>query len=104
MRDKIEKHSSIHRLLLGLDRELGHDIYVIEDDWEGDLCAIGIANPRDLRLVVYVSTYELPDGRFYFECETRSAPGSDKYEVTNKEENVSFEELLSAIRSHFRFS
>jgi hypothetical protein len=74
--------------------------WTTEDHWEGDLCAIGIrAESSDDRLV-YVSTYGMSEGRYYYECEAASAESAAEYVVVKEANDVSFEQLLAAMHSH----
>ena len=99
----VEKHPSILNALDQLQSRLGRHAFNIVDHWEPDLCAIGIASPRNPQVLVYVSCYgELPD-RFNFELELPPLPGSDSvYLVAGRDSDVSFDELASVIAQHLQ--
>ncbi len=64
-------------ILAALDRlrsRLGSNAFVITDNWELDLCAVGIASPHDPGVLVYISTYGEPPGRFGYELELPRRP------------------------------
>ncbi len=49
------KDKSINSLINRLN--LKEHNWVVIDHWESDECAIGIANPHSLRILVYISTF-----------------------------------------------
>lgn len=72
--------------------EVGH--------WESDLCATAIARADDPRRLVYISTWNLPPGRYYFECEEPTGPNAEDYSVVDAGEDVDFGALLAALERH----
>jgi hypothetical protein len=74
--------------------------WITVDDWDGDLCAIGIASSREPRRVVYVSTWNKKGGRYYYESESPTGPDPTDYEVLDQGEDVDFTTLLQAIDRH----
>jgi hypothetical protein len=104
VRPPLTKDSSILELLTNLERMLGPDAFHVADHWGDDLYAIGIASRADSRALVYISTLNHPPGRFSYECEAgkaTSGPDDLPYDVADAHEDVSFEELVSAVRRHF---
>jgi hypothetical protein len=97
----LDKDPAILAALDHLWSRLGSDAFVLTDHWESDLCAVGIAGPRDLRVLVYISCHgELP-GRFGYELELPPPPGSDDmYEVAGRGDGVTFGELASVVDAH----
>lgn len=92
------KHRSICKLVERLrpaDRG-----WAIVDHWDADLCAIGIAHPRRLRRLVYVSTWRMRPGRYSYECEAPSGPKETDYEVVETGEDVDFVTLTSVMARH----
>ena len=91
-------------IIAALDRlwsSLGPDAFVQADHWEPDLCAVGIASPRDPGVLVYISCFGEPQGRFGYELELPPPPGSDDlYEVAGRGDGVTFEELASVAKAH----
>jgi hypothetical protein len=101
----LTKDASILELLTRLEGTLGPGGFQVADRWDVDLFAVGIACPTDSRAVVYISTWNHAPGRFYYECEsTNPAAGPDDlpFEVIAEGDDVTFDELVAAIRSHFR--
>ena len=72
------------------------------DHWDGDRMALGIARTDDPRRLVYISTFDRPHGRYYFECEEPVGAADDEFTISLCRENASFEELLSALEHHLR--
>ena len=96
---KLEKHGSILSLLEQLPLE-GRG-WIVEDHWEGDLCAVGIVNPRLPGRLVYVSTYGKQTGRYYYECEVPHPEyPDDSQEAVEMGEDVGFSDLLKVMRHH----
>lgn len=93
-----EKHRSIVELIRALRlRDRG---WVQTHEWDGDTCAAAFARDGDLRRVVYVSVWNLPPGRYYYESETPNGPGATDYEVVDRAEDVDFETLAAAMERH----
>ncbi len=93
-------------ILAALDRlrsRLGSNAFVITDNWELDLCAVGIASPHDPGVLVYISTYGEPPGRFGYELELPPPPGDDfPYLFAGAGSDVSFEELAGVVAGHLK--
>jgi len=92
------KDPSIHALLRALSLE--ERGWVVTDDWDADLCAIGIAHRSQPRRLVYVSTWKKPPARYYYECEAPTGPEPTDYEVTDEAENVDIDTLVRAMIKH----
>jgi hypothetical protein len=69
--------------------------WFVDDQWDADLCATGVVNPARRRRLVYVSTFGLPAGRYYYSLETGSLERD-----TPEGKNVSFKTLLAAMDRH----
>ena len=82
----LQKDKSIIELVEGLN--LDDKGWTVIDHWEADMCAIGIASKSRPNCLVYVSTFGLPAGRFYFECEVGMAEGELPYSVADTASNV----------------
>ncbi len=93
------KQSSVRRLLgaLGLEARGWEAI----DHWEADECAIGIAPKATPRLLVYVSTFGKAEGMYDYECEVPSGPAGVDYVTADRGEDVTLEQLLTAMERHF---
>jgi hypothetical protein len=95
------KDPSIPNVLKRLRVRLGSDAFVLSDHWEPDLFAVGIASPRNLGVLVYISTYREPAGLFEYELELPPSPGDGaQYKVAGRASGVSFEELASVVAAH----
>jgi hypothetical protein len=71
----------------------------VADDWEADLCAIGLRRSGAEWPRVYVSTWRQPPGRYYAECELAPAPGSELPVVRRAtSESLAYEELRDLVR------
>lgn len=92
------KHRSIAALVQRLRlRDRG---WSIMDNWDADLCAVGIAHAGRPRRLVYVSTWNQRQGRFWYECETPTGRGERDFEVVESGEDVDFGTLKSAMERH----
>ncbi len=95
---KLQKHKSILQLLdrLNLD-ERG---WAINDHWEADMVAIGIATAENPNHLVYIGTFGLPEGLYNYDCETPTGPDPTDYAEIDSGEEVGFDELLAAMERH----
>ncbi len=101
----LNKDISIRRMLARLARRLGCQRFDIVDHWEIDLCAIGIASPRNHGVLVYISTYRKHPTRYDVELELPPTPGNDfPYEVASRHSNLTFEELVRVVRAHLAWA
>ena len=96
----LNKDKSILQLLdlLGLE-ERG---WAVNDHWEADLCAIGITSTSSKGRLVYVSTFDKPEGKFDYECEALrcEAEGDTEYEIVDEGVDVGFHDLVEAVERH----
>ncbi len=93
-----KKDKTITQLLVALDLERRG--WMIVDNWDADLCAVGIARPSEPRRLVYVSTFNQPEGRYYYECDVPSGPLETDFERTDKGDSVTYDELLIVLVRH----
>lgn len=99
----LKKHPTILSVLDQLRSRLGSDSFLIEDHWEVDLQAIGIASSRDHRVPVYISTYGQPLDHYNYELELPPPPGAEvPYAVAGSGWEVSFEELWVVVSEHLK--
>jgi len=97
---KLRKDRSIWHLVHELDlRRRGWEIH---DHWEADLFAIGVASLSSNRRLVYISTWKMPEGRFYYECELlpEGAESDTDYIIVDESEDVDIPDLLAAMERH----
>ena len=80
--------------------ELSAHVWTTVDNWEADFCAVGIATTSDFRRLVYVSTFDLPPGRYNYECEAPSGPSPEDYATIRSGNNVDFDTLQEVIEAH----
>jgi len=99
----LDKDPIILAVLDRLRARLGPGAFVHADHWESDLCAVGIASPRDPGVLVYISCFGEPPGRFGYELELPPAPGEDfPYQVAGTGSGLSFEELAGVVAGHLK--
>ncbi len=94
----LNKDATIVELVARL--ELDQRGWVIEDHWDGDLCAIGIATPQAPRRLVYISTYNEPSCHYYYECEIPAGPCIEEYRTVAAGNVLSFDELVRIMQWH----
>jgi hypothetical protein len=93
------KDEALLAILGQLRRDLGADAFVIEDHWEADSNAIGIARPEDRRYLIYVSIWPSGSG-LSFECESPSEGADIPYEPSGMIDCSTYAQLLVAAREH----
>ena len=97
----IQKDDATLQLLSSLATVFGADGLCVVDDWEADLCAIGIAKPGADRPLLYVSTFQKEQGRYYAEVELPPEPGSElPFAQGPRFEDVSFSDLIALAEKH----
>ncbi|QJW93323.1 hypothetical protein FTUN_0829 [Frigoriglobus tundricola] len=98
-----DKNSSILEVLDRLWSRLGPEAFVLTDHWEADPWAVGISSPSVPGVLVYISTYAEPPGRFGYELELPPPVSSEsRNELAGRGSGVSFEELARVVASHMR--
>ena len=101
---KLTKDSSILKLLerIGLEKRSWATCNNW-DNWDGDLCAIGIVSSSQSRRM-YISTWRQKDKRYYYECEllhpAKETEQEHEVEVIDKGDNATFPELLAVMERH----
>jgi hypothetical protein len=99
----IDKDPAILVVLDRLRSRLGPSAFVLADHWESDLCAVGIASPRNPGVLVYISCHREQPERFGYELELPPPPGDDfPYQVAGTGSGVSFEELAAVVADHLK--
>ena len=94
----LAKEDRVKSMLAALTERFGQGTFQIIDDWEADLCAIGIALPHDPNKVVYISTYGLPEGRYSCHVDIWPPAGSDsRSKSLAKLEGIDFTHLAAAV-------
>lgn len=93
------KDEAVLSVLRRLRQDLGDDAFVIEDHWQSERCAIGIARPKDRRFLVYISTLG-PDDSLAFECESPPTEEGQIYSSDGMTDSATYDMLLSAVREH----
>ncbi len=102
MDSALDKDPAIVALLRRLSNYLGSDAFDVVDHWEPDVCAVGIASPRDHGVLAYISCYGEPQGRFHVELELPPSPGAElPYQVAGRFDDLDFEALAGVVSSHF---
>ena len=82
---------------------LGPGAFVLADHWVSDLGAVGIAGPHDPGVVVYLTCYGEPPGRFGYELELPPPPGDDvPYQVAGTGADLPFEDLVGVVAGHLK--
>jgi hypothetical protein len=76
--------------------------WIISDDWQADLMAIGVAHRRDPATRVYISMALQAKGRYYYECESSDPTGVVPYVAGPRGTCVPFPELLAAMQEHLQ--
>ena len=69
------KCHTVMQLLTQLEERFGKKSFHIEDYWDGDLCAIGLADTSG-RYLLYINTFDKPNDTFYAELEDKAQKDS----------------------------
>jgi hypothetical protein len=86
-----------------LANQLGDGAFVIADHWEADQCAIGLASPHDDGVLVYIQTYDLPEGMYDIELELPLEAGDEMpYKGVGEMSQVTYSELLEIVKKHLQ--
>ena len=97
------KDASIIEAIAELRRRLGKDAFVINDHWDADLCATGLASPREPDRLVYISTCGKAPGRYDLSLELPPAPGDElPYTPVGEAADIDIAELTRVVRTHLQ--
>jgi hypothetical protein len=95
------KNPEVAALVDRLRGDLGAGYFTEVPHWDGDLAAIGLASPADLRVLVYLCV--MPGAADVFlECElpaSRDEP-DELYEVASSGSYTDYGQILSTVRDH----
>jgi len=95
----IEKDKSIINLLKKLEIKIGDNKFILNDNWKGDLCSIGISDLNENKLI-YISTFGKEEGIYHVELENINIDKSGKFKTVEKHQNVNFEKLEKLLKNH----
>lgn len=93
------KSEALLAVLRRLRSDLGEHAFAIEDHWEGDLHAVGVARPNDRRYLVYITTWP-DDSSLSFQCESPGLTSDAPYEPSAMVGGSTYQQLLTAVRAH----
>ena len=93
---------AIITLLNKLEQNLNIEELIIKDNWKSDRCAIGLRSNIASSNLVYISTYEKPEGVYYYELEIENNKESIYDNI--QEGEVHFNELVKIIKSHLNLN
>lgn len=97
-REKLNKDKSIIQLIHHLENRFGFGKFIINDFWDGDLCAIGLSDPHK-KALIYISTYAKREGQYYISVEDIDNPALSNI----KSENAEIKELEIIIAEYLKF-
>jgi hypothetical protein len=93
--DSVMKDHSIVSVVERLRTSLAPRVLVVQDHWEADLYATGVAGVGDPTRLVYISTFNKAGGRYDYECEQGAAGGA-----STMGKDVKFGRLCEIVRRH----
>lgn len=97
------KDASIQDVLSLLSRHLGQDAFQVVDRWGADFFAIGITRTDEPETLVYISTWQKPEGRYSATLHSAEGPWRDVPCCSGVDlDDLAFTELLGVIRLHLR--
>ena len=98
-----QTHGSIDAVLDRLRSRFGSEAFRITEQWDADVCAIGIARPGEPCRLVYVSTCELPEGRYDVSLEETVGPEPDAAcTPAGHFRGLTFDALAALVARHLR--
>jgi len=101
--DDLVKDQTIHELLRRLRDRFGDAAFAVEDHWEADLFAVGIARPDEPGRLAYICTWTLPTTGYYVDLETPIKPQDDEgphYRVAGRYNGPDFEQVAQLVAGH----
>lgn len=93
------KDKSIIEAVQYLQNKFGEEKVIIEDHWDGDMCAIGLTGPTKTNLV-YISTYKISAGLFFVSIELPSKDINFPYIDGGSFENITLLELEEIVKKY----
>ncbi len=70
----------------------------LQDHWDGDLCAVGIASPGDAGRLAYVSCWGQPPGCYHVELEVGDS--DEGYAITQQHEALTLTAAVALVIEH----
>jgi hypothetical protein len=92
----LKKDTTIVQLLEILRDRLGAGAFEVVDHWEADMSAIGIASPRDHRVLAYLGCFGREPGSYDVELESPAEMNG----FVREHRNVDLEILVRVVREH----
>jgi hypothetical protein len=99
--DIMKKDKTIKKLLQHLQDKFGSTNIIISDNWDADLCAIGILD-KSQRHLAYISTFNCPDNHFFISLENKSDDNNCSYNVAGEFNDMTIFELEIIIAKHLK--
>ncbi len=97
------KDASIQDIVTFLAQHLGKDAFQVVDHWGADFFAIGIARKNDPETLVYISTWQKPEGRCSATLQSAKGTWRDVSCTAGMDlDDLSFQELLVLASLHLR--
>ena len=95
------KDASIQDVVSLLSEFLGADAFQVVDRWGADFFSIGIARKGDPETLVYISTWQKPEGRYSATLHSAKEPWRDVSCCQDVDlDNLTSIELLGLVRLH----
>jgi len=101
MSSQLDKDISIINSLERLSKDLGKGTFVIQDHWDGDLNAVGIAKQENAGILVYISIFGCSEGRYDVHLELPPKLEDPPYEDAAEYYNVDYLSLAVIVSKHF---
>ncbi|RYE25810.1 MAG: hypothetical protein EOP51_02790 [Sphingobacteriales bacterium] len=89
------KDKSIHQLIDLLKSNFGQDTFEFVDNWESDLCAIGVKKGNKM---IYISTCNYIDKSVEYDIDFELIDNPDQYNLIEEKRAISLNDLLSTIK------
>jgi hypothetical protein len=102
MIELVDKETRLKNTIERLRKMFGAAAFDIVDHWDIDWRAVGVARPDDHGVLVYLSTHNQMDGRYFVSLELPSSDAEMPYDSAGEFKNVDFDELAGIVKKHLR--
>jgi hypothetical protein len=98
---KMQKDKTIRKFISRLTKYFDPQDYNVVDNAPVDLMSICITNNKHDDREVYISTFSLPHGRYYYNCDVVKISDDEvDLETLDAGESVNFDKILQVIEKH----
>jgi hypothetical protein len=97
------KDKSIQKVVKHLSDKFGAENFRIKDNWEMDLCAIGLTDKSE-KYMLYILTYKKRVNHYFISLENSSSSSDHAYDSVGEFDDLDLNELERHFTSHLRIN